>query len=84
MTSQIPLTRQQARALHYIEAYTEASDCAPPYEQIMHHMGLKSKSGVHRIIMALEERHRIRRIPHRARAIAVIKTTCPHCGGEIN
>ena len=50
-----------------------ASGVSPSYEEMKHSLNLKSKSGIHRLISALEERGFIRRLPHKARALEVIK-----------
>ncbi len=50
-----------------------ASGVSPSYEEMKESLNLKSKSGIHRLISALEERGFIRRLPHKARALEVIK-----------
>ena len=50
-----------------------ASGVSPSYEEMKNSLNLKSKSGIHRLISALEERGFIRRLPHKARALEVIK-----------
>ena len=50
-----------------------ASGVSPSYEEMKDSLNLKSKSGIHRLISALEERGFIRRLPHKARALEVIK-----------
>lgn len=67
------LTNKQAQCLDLIEKHwAEFGEC-PSYEDLLPALGLKSKSGVHRLLAALEERGFICRLPHRARAIEVIK-----------
>lgn len=68
----IGLTRKQAETFAFIKAYSAKEGTAPSYDEIAENAKLKSKSGVHRIITALEERQLIRRIPNRSRAIEVI------------
>lgn len=69
----IGLTAKQARCLDFIERYTADNDgIAPSYQQIMEALDMASKSGVHRLVIALEVKGRIRRIPDRARAIEVV------------
>lgn len=69
----IGLTEQQARLLKYIEDYAKDNGgMCPTYQEIMEWLGLRSKSGVHRIITALEERGRIRRKANRARALDIV------------
>lgn len=65
------LTAQQDKLLQFIEASLSESRVAPSFESMMVHLGIGSKSGVHRIVSALEERGYITRMPHRARAIAL-------------
>lgn len=68
------LTHKQAEALDYIEWFSGKHDGASPsYREIAEYLDLKSISGVHRLITALEERGRIRRLPQRARAIEIIR-----------
>lgn len=66
------LTPEQSRLLAYIAEFSEREGHAPSYEQMKRAMGLASKSGIHRLIEALDERGAIRRFPNRARAIEVI------------
>ena len=70
----IGLTEAQARCLDFIKrTMAENKGMAPSYEEIKTELGLASKSNVHRMIEALEEKGRIRRIPNRARAVEVIE-----------
>lgn len=67
------LTRKQAQLLDFISAYqAENNGVSPSFEEMTSAVSLKSKSGVHRLIAALEERGRITRCHHRARAIRII------------
>lgn len=67
------LTRKQAELLGFIKEYTSYNDgVCPSFEEMMEAVQLKSKSGVHRLIVALEERGFISRIPARARCVKVI------------
>lgn len=68
------LTRKQKQLLVFINERVKTGEIAPSFEEMKHALGLKSKSGIHRLINALEERGFIRRLPHKARAIEVIKT----------
>jgi DNA-binding MarR family transcriptional regulator len=66
------LTRRESEALSFIRAYGAASDgVSPSYAEIASAIGLKAKSGVHRIIVRLEERGHLRRLAGRARSLAV-------------
>ncbi len=67
------LTRKQKELLLFIHERTKNGDIAPSFEEMKSHLGLKSKSGIHRLITALVERGFIERLPHRARALNVIK-----------
>jgi len=67
------LTRKQHELLRFIQARLEESGISPSFEEMKEALDLKSKSGVHRLISALEERGFIRRLPNRARALEVIR-----------
>ena len=67
------LTSKQKELLVFIDARLRETGVPPSFEEMKEALSLQSKSGVHRLIMALEERGFIRRLPHRARAIEVIK-----------
>jgi len=67
------LTRKQLDLLKFIDKRTAQSGISPSFDEMKEALNLKSKSGIHRLIMALEERGFIRRLPHRARALEVIK-----------
>ena len=57
----------------FINKKLRSSGVSPSYEEMKRSLNLKSKSGIHRLITALEERGFIRRLPHKARALEVIK-----------
>ena len=67
------LTRKQHELLRFIQIRLEQSGVSPSFEEMKEALDLKSKSGVHRLISALEERGFIRRLPNRARALEVIR-----------
>jgi repressor LexA len=67
------LTKKQKNLLLYINKKLRASGVSPSYEEMKDSLNLKSKSGIHRLISALEERGFIRRLPHEARALEVIR-----------
>ena len=67
------LTKKQNELLIYINQNIRETGVAPSYEEMREALDLRSKSGIHRLISALEERGFIRRLPHRARAIEVTK-----------
>ncbi|MBO0766780.1 MAG: transcriptional repressor LexA [Hyphomicrobiaceae bacterium] len=67
------LTTKQKELLAFIHERLQQTGVPPSFEEMKEALDLQSKSGVHRLIMALEERGFIRRLPHRARAIEVIK-----------
>ena len=68
----IGLTARQNSCLMFIRQYRQANGIAPSYEEIGRAMNLKAKSGITRLLDALEERGAIRRLKNRARAIEVI------------
>lgn len=67
------LTRKQIELLKLIHTRMETEGVAPSFDEMKDALDLRSKSGIHRLITALEERGFIRRLPHRARAIEVLK-----------
>jgi repressor LexA len=67
------LTAKQRELLQFITVRLEHSGISPSFEEMKEALDLKSKSGVHRLISALEERGFIRRLPNRARALEVIR-----------
>ncbi|PPR35039.1 MAG: LexA repressor [Alphaproteobacteria bacterium MarineAlpha9_Bin6] len=67
------LTRKQQQLLLYVNGHLKQNGVAPSFEEMKEYLGLRSKSGVHRLIKALEERGFLRRLHHRARALEVIK-----------
>ena len=69
---QYTLTRAQRDLLGFINAYLADHGIAPSYEEAMEALDLKSKSGVHRMMVALEQRGVIRRLPAHARAIEIV------------
>lgn len=68
----ISLTRKQADMFSFIKTFVAERGVGPSYDEMAAAAGIKSKSGVHRIVTALEERQLIRRIPNRARTIEII------------
>lgn len=67
------LTRKQHELLCFIHDRLAESGVSPSFEEMKDALDLKSKSGVHRLISALEERQFIRRLPNRARALEILK-----------
>jgi repressor LexA len=67
------LTRKQRELLKFIQERLGESGISPSFDEMKEALGLKSKSGVHRLITGLEERGFIRRLPHRARALDVVR-----------
>jgi repressor LexA len=67
------LTRKQHELLTYIHGKLAETGVSPSFEEMKDALDLKSKSGVHRLISALEERGFLRRLPNRARALEVVK-----------
>jgi repressor LexA len=67
------LTQKQKELLLFIHQRLQESGVPPSFDEMKDALDLKSKSGIHRLITALEERGFIRRLPHRARALEVIK-----------
>jgi repressor LexA len=67
------LTRKQHELLVYIDRHLRQTGVSPSFEEMKEALGLRSKSGIHRLISALEERGFLRRHHHRARALEVIR-----------
>jgi repressor LexA len=67
------LTRKQRELLQFIQERLADTGISPSFDEMKDALGLKSKSGVHRLITGLEERGFIRRLPHRARALEVTR-----------
>ncbi len=65
------LTKKQRDLLMYIHTHMSGDDVAPSFEEMKDALGLKSKSGIHRLITGLVERGYVERLPHRARALAI-------------
>jgi repressor LexA len=75
------LTRKQHELLMLIHERLQADGVPPSFDEMKDALGLKSKSGVHRLVTALEERGFLRRLHHRARALEVIKL--PEVSGRL-
>src|SRR5436305_9919468 len=75
------LTRKQLELLRFIHERLKEVGVPPSFDEMKDALDLRSKSGIHRLITALEERGFIRRLPNRARAIEVIKLpdSVAHC-----
>jgi len=67
------LTKKQRNLLIFINKKIRSTGVSPSYEEMKNSLGLKSKSGIHRLISALEERGFIKRLAHKARALEVLK-----------
>lgn len=67
------LTQKQHDLLVFIDKRLQANSVSPSYDEMKDALGLASKSGIHRLITALEDRGFIRRLPHKARALEVLK-----------
>lgn len=67
------LTKKQHQLLMFIDERLTASGIAPSFEEMKSALGLHSKSGIHRLVKALEERGFLRRLPHRARALEILR-----------
>jgi repressor LexA len=67
------LTRKQLELLKFINERSKESGVPPSFDEMKEALDLRSKSGIHRLILALEERGFLRRLPNRARALEVLK-----------
>ncbi len=73
MVVSVMLTKKQHQLLLYIHECLESRGVSPSFDEMKEALDLKSKSGIHRLITGLTERGFIRRLPHRARALEVLK-----------
>ena len=67
------LTEKQYKLLLFINKVLKETGCSPSFDEMKDAVGLKSKSGIHALIEALEERNFIRKLPHKARALEVLR-----------
>ena len=67
------LTRKQHQLLTYIDNHLKSNGIPPSYDEMKDALSLKSKSGIHRLITGLEERGFLRRLPHKARALEILR-----------
>jgi len=67
------LTKKQKNLLIYINEKLKNDGVSPSYDEMRQSLNLKSKSGIHRLISALEERGFVKRLAHKARALEVVK-----------
>ena len=67
------LTKKQSELLRFIHERLQEAGVPPSFDEMKEALELRSKSGIHRLIMALEERGFIRRLANRARAIEVLR-----------
>lgn len=75
------LTKKQYELLMFINERVKEAGVPPSFDEMKEALNLKSKSGIHRLITALEERGFIRRMPHRARALDILKLPDSLAGG---
>lgn len=66
------LTARQAECLRFIVSHIEEAGCAPTFDEMRDHLGVSSRSGVHRLLEGLESRGAIRRFRGQSRAIEVL------------
>ena len=71
------LTKKQKNLLIFINRKIRSTGVSPSYEEMKDSLNLKSKSGIHRLISALEERGFIKRLAHKARAVSYTHLTLP-------
>lgn len=67
------LTEKQYKLLMFINKVLKETGCSPSFEEMKQAVGLKSKSGIHALLEALVERNFIKKLPHKARALEVIR-----------
>ncbi len=69
------LTRKQKELFEFLKKYISKNEISPSFEEMKNAVNLKSKSGIHRLIISLEQRGFIKRLKHKARAMEIIKFT---------
>ena len=74
MKGALMLTKKQRELLLFIERKLQEDQVCPSFEEMKTALNLKSKSGIHRLVSALEDRGFIRRLVNKARALEVIKS----------
>ncbi|WEF25956.1 transcriptional repressor LexA [Paracoccus sp. S3-43] len=67
------LTKKQIQLLDFIQKRMSRDGVPPSFDEMKEALDLRSKSGIHRLVTALEERGFIRRLPHRARALEIVR-----------
>ncbi len=72
------LTKQQFKLLSFLKSYQEEQGIIPSYDEMKKGLGIKSKSGIHALVSALEERGFLKRLHNRARAIEILKFPTLH------
>lgn len=77
------LTRKQSELLTYLSDHMQQHDVPPSFDEMRDALGLASKSGVHRLVVGLEERGYIRRLANRARAIEILKPVSAAASGVV-
>ena len=77
------LTQKQFELLTFLEKKIGSSGIAPSFEEMKIALGLRSKSGIHRLICALEERGFLRKLPHRARSIEILRSPTRFENGKV-
>jgi repressor LexA len=78
------LTKKQRELLLYINQRLTATGVSPSFDEMKDALNLKSKSGIHRLVSGLEERGFLKRLPHRARALEVVKLPEASAAGGAN
>lgn len=73
MVEKMTLTSKQKELFEFIESELIAKGVAPSFDEMKNHLGLSSKSGVHRLVSALEERGYIRKSKNRARCMRLVR-----------
>ena len=67
------LTEKQYKLLMFINKVTKETGCCPSFDEMKEAVNLKSKSGIHALIEALVERNFLKKLPHKARALEVLR-----------
>ena len=68
------LTKKQKTLLDYLNSYIKKNGISPSFEEMKNAVNLKSKSGIHRLVVSLEQRGFVKRLKHKARAMEIVKS----------
>ena len=77
------MTKRESELYRLSKEFIEQNDYSPTYDWLMKQMGLKSKSGINRIVCSLEVKGRLIRVGTQKKIGIPVVARCPHCGGKV-